>query len=189
MLFASESVPSKIVYPPALLASIKGVPVALKLVAVDVDQTVPVPVTTILPVPNATDRIAVPLDENTAVVRVLEFKLIAPVFSVTEVTASVGLPDNDNVMSDLLIVAAALVAVAATVTVAAVPEFVSKVTLSALVGGPLPPAPPVVSAQLVVDVLFHVPLPPTQKYDAIRYLTPRSEVYTGWTCTTPQFRQ
>jgi len=75
---------------------------------------------------------------------------------------SVGDPDNDKFMSDLLTSVFRDTAVAATVTVAAVPELASKKTLSAFVGALAPEAPPEVSAQFAVELLFHVPLPPTQ---------------------------
>jgi hypothetical protein len=42
-----------------------------------------------------------------------------------------------------------------------------KVTVSAEVGTPAPPAPPELDAQLVVVDASHVPDPPTQKYAAI----------------------
>ena len=58
------------------------------------------------------------------------------------------------------------VAVDAMVTVG-LPELLSKYALSALVGLPAPPGPPLEDAQLLVNVLFQVPLPPTQKYVAI----------------------
>jgi hypothetical protein len=76
--------------------------------------------------------------------------------------ASVGLPEKLKVMSDLLTVVLSATAVAATVTTADVPELESKITVSALFGGPLPPAPPLVVDQFAVETLFHVPEPPTQ---------------------------
>jgi len=104
---------------------------------------------------------------NVGVVSVLPARLIVPFVNVTEVTASVGLPDRVSVMSDLFTVVVDDVAVAATVMVAAVPELLSKVAESADVGAEAPAAPPVVAAQCVVVVPSHVPEPPTQKRVAI----------------------
>jgi hypothetical protein len=60
-----------------------------------------------------------------------------------------------------VIVKLAHVAFAVTVTVkCAVPEFVSNITLSALVGTEAPEAPPDVADHFAV--LLQVPLPPTQ---------------------------
>jgi hypothetical protein len=44
-----------------------------------------------------------------------------------------------------------------------VPDKLLKVTVSAEVGTPAPPAPPEDDAQLVVVDVFQVPVPPTQK--------------------------
>jgi hypothetical protein len=70
-------------------------------------------------------------------------------------------------MSALFTVQAEQVAVAATDTVAAVPLLASNVALSAVVGADAPPAPPDVADQFVVELLFQVPDPPTQKRAAI----------------------
>ena len=53
-------------------------------------------------------------------------------------------------------------AVAVTVTVAVAPELASKLTVSADVGGPEPPAPPEEVDQFVLAALSQVPEPPTQ---------------------------
>jgi hypothetical protein len=45
----------------------------------------------------------------------------------------------------------------------------SKKTLSATVGTLAPLAPPLLALQLVVLVVFHVPVPPTQYLSAIIY--------------------
>jgi hypothetical protein len=47
------------------------------------------------------------------------------------------------------------------------PELASKVTVSADVGTDWPPAPPDDAAQCVVVAASQVPVPPTQKRDAI----------------------
>jgi hypothetical protein len=70
-------------------------------------------------------------------------------------------------MSALLIEQVEVAAVAATETVAAVPLLASNVTVSAVVGADAPEAPPEVAAQLVVELLSHVPEPPTQNLAAI----------------------
>jgi hypothetical protein len=49
------------------------------------------------------------------------------------------------------------------------PELLPKKTASADVGTGAPPPPVGVEAQLVVDVVFHVPVPPTQYLSAIYY--------------------
>lgn len=49
------------------------------------------------------------------------------------------------------------------------PDDPSNVTESPVVGAVAPLAPPDVAAQCVVDVLSHVPAPPTQKREAISY--------------------
>lgn len=48
-----------------------------------------------------------------------------------------------------------------------VPEFVSKKTLSLILGIGWPPAPPEITAHLVPAVLSHVFVPPTQNLLAI----------------------
>ena len=53
-----------------------------------------------------------------------------------------------------------------TVTVAVVPELVSKSTLSPTIGTVSPPAPPVVADQCAVSLVL--PVPPTQNLAAIR---------------------
>jgi hypothetical protein len=55
-----------------------GVPVIVKLVMVVVDQTVPVPLQEIFPVPNAIVLAFEALDENKPVVNVFPFKLRIP---------------------------------------------------------------------------------------------------------------
>jgi hypothetical protein len=49
------------------------------------------------------------------------------------------------------------------------PEEPSKVTVSLLPGTEAPLAPPLVADQCVVSAAFHVPVPPTQKREAIVY--------------------
>jgi hypothetical protein len=123
------------------------------------------PLTTILPdVPKAIARALALLDANIPTVKVLLFKVIVPEVSVNApvATVNVGLPDKEILISDLFTVVIADTAVEATVTTAAVPELVSKIAVSAFVGGPNPPAPPVLVAQFVVLALFQVPFPPTQ---------------------------
>jgi len=104
---------------------------------------------------------------NVGVVSVLPARSILPLVNVTEVTASVGLPDRVSVMSDLFTVVVDEVAVAATVTAAEVPELLSNVTTSADVGADAPAVPPVVADQCVVEEPSHVPEPPTQNLLAI----------------------
>jgi len=115
-------------------------------------------------VPPLNVRVFVPVAViNVGVVSVLPERLIVPFVNVTEETAKVVLPDSVSVISDLFTVVVDDVAVAATVTVADVPELLSKVAESADVGAEAPAAPPVVAAQCVVEELSHVPDPPTQK--------------------------
>ena len=52
--------------------------------------------------------------------------------------------------------------VAVTVNEPVTLELLSKITSSADVGKPAPPLAPELTAQLVVDEAFHVPVPPTQ---------------------------
>jgi hypothetical protein len=66
-------------------------------------------------------------------------------------------------MSALLIVVLEDTAVEVTVTVAAVPELASKVTVSASVGSKRVATPPEVIANCVFPVPLQVPVPPTQK--------------------------
>jgi hypothetical protein len=61
----------------------------------------------------------------------------------------------------------AVAAASVTVKSAAPDEFV-KNTLSAVVGAEDPDAPPSESDQLAVELLFHVPVPPTQYLSGIR---------------------
>jgi hypothetical protein len=127
-----------------------------------------VPVTTIFPpLPKASVRALVLLEENDPVVNVLPSILIVPVVSVQTPVHNVGLPDNNKVMSDLLTVVVEDTAVDVTVTVAAVPELASKVAVSVAVGGPAGVGPPDVSDQLALLELSQVPEPPNQKYAAI----------------------
>jgi hypothetical protein len=130
------------------------------------------PVKTILPVPNATVLAFELLLLKTPQVSVFAPSVIVPDVSVKVPVATqrVGLPLRLKLMSDLSIVADEDTAVAATVTVAAAPELASKNTASAEVGAEAPLAPPDVADQLVVDVLFHVPVPPTQYLFAIKIL-------------------
>jgi hypothetical protein len=65
-------------------------------------------------------------------------------------------------MSALLIVVFKDTAVAVTVTVAAVPELASKLTVSAAVGFKAVATPPEVIANCVFPVPLQVPVPPTQ---------------------------
>ena len=58
-------------------------------------------------------------------------------------------------------------AVDATVTVADVPELLSNVAVSPVPGAEAPDAPPEVDAQWDVSEPSHVPVPPTQKRDAM----------------------
>ena len=62
-----------------------------------------------------------------------------------------------SVRSDLLMVMEAADRATSTVTVAAVPELESKVTLSPATGTVSPPAPPVVADQWAVSLVFPVP--------------------------------
>ena len=144
-----------------------GVPVTTRPVELSVFQTAPpFPVTAMRPVPKAIVRVFVLLELNTSTVsvdvprdRVPEANVKPPV--------KVGEPVRDKVMSDLLTEQDEVVAVAATDTTAAVPLLASNVTVSAVVGADAPPAPPEVADQLVVEVLFQVPDPPTQNRAAI----------------------
>jgi hypothetical protein len=120
----------------------------------------------IWPVPNAIERVLLLFELKKAAVNVLLLSVIAPAVNVV-VPANVTLPDNEMLMSDLLMTQVVQAAVDATVTVAAVPLLLSKLTVSPVIGGPKPPGPPVNKAQFVVLELFQVPEPPTQKYVAI----------------------
>jgi hypothetical protein len=71
-------------------------------------------------------------------------------------------------MSLLLIVIDELAALDATETVAAVPLFASKNTVSMATGADAPEAPPEVAAQFAVEVASQVPEPPTQNLFAMR---------------------
>jgi hypothetical protein len=119
----------------------------------------------IFAVPNEIARVEDPDELKEPVLRVNPFKFNVPVVKVKVPAAvhSVGLPDNNKVMSDLLIVVLKDTAVDVTVTVAAVPELASKVTVSALVGSKRVATPPVVIANCVFPVPLQVPVPPTQK--------------------------
>ena len=70
-----------------------------------------------------------------------------------------------SVKSDLLMVMEAAERATSTVTVAAVPELESKVTVSPATGTVSPPAPPVVADQCAVSLVL--PVPPTQNLLAI----------------------
>jgi hypothetical protein len=117
-------------------------------------------------VPNAIERVLLLFELKKTAVNVLLFSVIVPVVR-NVVPSNVTLPDNEMLMSDLLMTQVVQVAVDATVTVAAVPLLLSKLTVSPVRGGPKPPAPPVNTAQFVVLALSQVPEPPTQKYVAI----------------------
>jgi hypothetical protein len=117
-----------------------------------------------LPAPNAMDLVFELLLANLPTLKTKSLSVKAPAVNVKVPAAvqSVGLPDKDKLMSDLLTVVLVDTADAATVTVAAVPELASKLTISALFGGPAPAAPPLLADQFAVEELSHVPLPPTQ---------------------------
>jgi hypothetical protein len=53
------------------------------------------------------------------------------------------------------------------IAIAPAPDALSKITLSTDVGTLAPPPPPVEADQFVVEVVFHVPEPPTQYLSAI----------------------
>lgn len=149
-----------------------SVPVMVIPVTVVVSKIVVLtPVNVMLPVPKASTLVLVLLELNSPVDNVKVLSDMVPAVSVQVPAAvhSVGLPDNDRVMSALLIVVLKDTAVDVTVTVAAVPELASKVTESALVGSKTVGAPPVVTANCVFPVPLQVPVPPTQKYAAICY--------------------
>ena len=139
-------------------------PVVVKPVTVCVFQILPLPVQVIFPVPKAIVLVFALFELNCPIVKVKVFRVSVPVVKMNPdvVTLRIGLPDSDRLMSALLIVVEFAVAVAVTVTVAAVPEFASNVAVSAVVGALAPPAPPEVAAQFAVDELSQVPEPPTQ---------------------------
>jgi hypothetical protein len=116
--------------------------------------------------PKAIVRALELLEMNEPQVNVLLLSVKVPVVSVTA-PVMVGEPDRLRLISAVLIVQADAVAVDATVTVAAVPLFASKVTVSADVGADASGAPPEVADQLSMDTLSHVPDPPTQNRAAI----------------------
>jgi hypothetical protein len=118
-----------------------------------------------LPVPKASTRVLLLFELNNPVdnVKVLSVKVPAVSVQVPAAVHSVGLPDNDKLISDLLIVVLKDTAVDVQVTVAAVPELASKVTVSAFVGFKRVATPPEVIANCVLPVPLQVPVPPTQK--------------------------
>jgi len=122
------------------------------------------PVSVMLPVPKASVRVLLLLELNKPVdnVKVLSVKVPAVSVQVPAAVHNVGLPDNDNSISDLLIVVLNDTAVDVTVTLAAVPELASKFTVSAAVGFKAVATPPEVIANCVFPVPLHVPVPPTQ---------------------------
>jgi hypothetical protein len=129
------------------------------------ENTVPdTALTVMFPEPNAIVLAFALFELNKPVVNVKVLSVIVPAVSVQVPAAvhSVGLPDNDNVMSALLIVVLKDTAVAVTVTIAAVPELASKFTVSALVGFKAVATPPEVTANCVFPVPLQVPVPPTQ---------------------------
>ena len=79
-------------------------------------------------------------------------------------------PVEENVQPVTLTVNPAQASAPVSVTVPGVPERLSKVTVSAVVGTDAPLAPPEEADQFVVEDVFHVPAPPTQKRAAM--LTP-----------------
>jgi hypothetical protein len=101
--------------------------------------------------------------------RIVSVKLFSVTVPVVNVNAPVnaGEPERLRLMSLLLTVQVDVAAVAATVTVAAVPLLASNVTVSAVVGADAPAAPPDVADQFAVELLSHVPEPPTQNLAAI----------------------
>lgn len=168
---ASGRLPDAIVtaVAPLCVTSTNGAPEITRLVIVLVDHIVPVePVITILPVPKSIVRALLLLEETVAQVKTYVLRVKVPVVSVNA-PAKVQDPDRLKLMSDLLTVQEAHVAVAATVTNAAVPLFASNMAASALVGADAPAAPPDVADQLAVEVSSHVPVPPTQNLLAMIY--------------------
>jgi hypothetical protein len=144
------------------------VPVTVKLVTVTVFQTVPVPVTVMFPVPKAIVLTVTTEELKVVHVNVYDCKsnvpddnVKAPVLVNAAPNCKIILPPNDAVIAPQFGVVAFVVTVPA-------PESASKVTVSAVVGTEAPPAPPVVADQFAVLVELHVPVPPTQKRDAIR---------------------
>jgi hypothetical protein len=127
------------------------------------------PVTAMFPVSNASVLAFELLDEKIPVLNVKELSVIVPAVSVNVPAnvQSVGLPAKDRLMSDLSIVVLNETADASTVTVAAVPELASKVTVSTFTGADAPGAPPVVADQFAVLELSQVPEPPTQNLAAM----------------------
>lgn len=135
------------------------------LVDVGPENTVPdTALTVIFPDPNAIVRAFVLFEENKPVVSVKVLSVIVPAVSVQVPAAvhNVGFPDSDKLMSALLIVVLKDTAVDVTVTVAAVPELASKLTVSAAVGFKTVATPPEVIANCVFPVPLQVPVPPTQ---------------------------
>ena len=152
---------------PEYVAFTEGVPATVRPVDVSVVQIVAaLPVSAMLPVPKSMDRVLELFDEKDKQVRMLPPRDSAPVVRVNR-PVKVGEPVRESVMSDLFTVQVEVAAVAATVTMAAVPLLASNVTVSAVVGAEAPEAPPLVADQLVVELLSHVPEPPTQNLDAI----------------------
>jgi hypothetical protein len=151
---------------PAYVKSIIGVPLIIKFVVVPQDQiVVAFPANEIFPVPKLIVRALLFDDENIHKLRVYEPNDKVPAVKVNvpdDAPERVALPDNAKVISDLLTVEVKQAAVAVTVTTAEVPEFESKIVVSAAFGALAPEAPPLEVDQFAVDELSQVPSPPTQ---------------------------
>ena len=127
----------------------------MPLAAVPKFQATPVPVIVIALAPNVT--VFVPEGaENDPHEHVCPFVFNVPAVNVIAPVSVVPALCR-SVRSDLLMVIEAAERATSTVTVAAVPELESKVTLSPATGTVSRPAPPVVAAQWAVSLVFPVP--------------------------------
>lgn len=114
-------------------------------------------------VPNAAEMVKVPLPRFSVRVPVPEFENAVVNVTLGLLTLKSSVPVNAPMVS---VVNDFPLMVVSTVTVPP-PEEPSNVTLSPLTGADAPPAPPVLADQCVVVVESHVPVPPTQKREAI----------------------
>jgi hypothetical protein len=104
---------------------------------------------------------------------VVEENVIVPVadqvvfVTIVKLPAQLRVPVDENVNAEEPVVSNDKQARAPVIVTVPVPELALKNTLSAVVGTDAPPPPPEVADQLVVVVVSHVPVPPTQYLSAI----------------------
>ena len=108
------------------------------------------------------------------VIKPVAFQTVAATKDIEPLIVGVPLPENVTVPADTVISKQVNAPVSVTVYVLAW----SKNTESAAVGTDAPLAPPEDADQLVVDEVFHVPVPPTQYLFAI--ITPQQTRQLQW---------